>query len=123
MTRLQQGSWNAFPPWVQGRLRRLNRRNGAMREELEKYVVERGDDHKIFVLFEDEVPVAWCLAVWKRTCYYLMLWVRNDRRRQGYGRQLYRRSIRWVDSMGAHSAVFPGGDNISFFKAMRRNKQ
>jgi GNAT superfamily N-acetyltransferase len=122
-TKIKQGNWQDFSRKVQGRLRVLNYRDGAMRDELEKINVSNGP-HKIFVaMAEDGLPRAWALVIYSDKRYQrydIMLYTARQWRRMGYGRRLYRRAAYWVKMQGCSQRIFECNDNREFFRAMKR---
>jgi len=124
LIRLRQGSWSHFRPWHRNLRQLCIRDDGGIGLRSVVRCLDRGDktDHKVFVLFEDERPVAWALAVWWRRQqeYDIQLYVKRSHRRQGYGRRVFNRAVKWVKEGDCKFTYFPNPDNDEFFKKVTK---
>ena len=126
LTKIRQGNWGGFPREVQLRLLKLTiREESGMRETVWEIDTDYPVSHKVFVLYEAGRPVAWSIAAWDAFSveYNVMLYVRRDRRRRGYGRRLLTKARAWVARQGEAYVVFPQPENRPFFEALNELKQ
>lgn len=117
MTRIRRGSWQSWPAEVRQALRRLTKR-GDLGLLYCVHKAEEGTDHKTFVLFENGGIAAWAMACYDYVFdeYDIMLYVRSDKRRKGYGSQVFKAAKTWVKRKGAKHSFFDDPTNRSFFK-------
>lgn len=117
LTKIRQRNFQDWPKNIQRRLRALTFREvSGMRDAIYD---SAHTDHKTFVLFENEEPVAWAFAIYDHMFaeYDIMLYTRRDRRRMGYGRRLFNRAQKWVEVVrGMPIAFYPDECNRKFFK-------
>lgn len=73
-----------------------------------------------WVLFEGKNPVAWSLVEYDTIDkkHNIMIYVRRDRRRLGYGRRVFTAAKRWVTGHGSDYFIYPDPQNHAFFKSM-----
>lgn len=123
MTTIRQGNWNSWPIEVRKVLRSLTwRGDSGLLAQIHK---AEGDwEHKTFVLFESGKPIAWAMACWDQQFaeFDIMLYVRRDRRRMGYGTRLFNKARTWVKGKGVPYFFFPEPTNMPFFKKVAPEK-
>lgn len=114
---LRQRDFCDWPGSIRRRLRALTIRDwSGMREALRYH----NDELLTFVLFEGKLPVAWSLVEFDRLdkMYNIMVYVRRDRRRNGYGKRVFTAARQWVMDTGREYFVYPDPENYKFFKSM-----
>ena len=84
---------------------------------------DRDNVDMTYVLFENNLPVAWALACWYEYGqeYSLMFYTRRDKRRKGYGRKLYKKMISWLN--GTKYIVYDDQENTRFWKRVGECKR
>lgn len=114
--RIRQKFYSEWPGHIRRRLTAL-----TLREQSGMRIVVRDRRRTpTFVLFEGKNPVAWALVEWDGydRVYNIMLYVRRDKRRLGYGKQLYTEAKKWVKVTGETHYVYPDAENYRFFQEM-----
>jgi len=117
--RIQQGNWNRLDRELQNKLLKLTRREESQMRELIKSI-DKIISHKIFILFEKEIPVSWSIAVYDDHDdeYHLMIYTRRSHRRRGYGKKLVQKSRRWIRKQNKGICFFPDYDSEKFWLSM-----
>ncbi|HKZ41352.1 MAG TPA: GNAT family N-acetyltransferase [Candidatus Hodarchaeales archaeon] len=115
-TVIGQREFRCWPGDIRRRLMALTIRDwSGMRTAL-----QCNDALLTWVLFEDKLPVAWSLVEYDRLDkkYNIMIYVRRDRRRHGYGKQVFAKAKQWVEGRGSSYFIYPDPYNEAFFRSV-----
>ena len=124
MIRISQRDYRKWPVEIRTKLRNLTlREDSGLLANVHK-INTYGLDHKSFVMFEHGEVIAWALATKDEDFneYDIMLYVRRDRRYNGYGRRLFSRARYWVAKQGRRYYFFDEPTTRTFFKKVAPEK-
>lgn len=119
--RFQQGNWWRLDNELQRRLRGLTRKKeSGIRDILRDIEEGKVKSHKVFILFENEVPVSWVLTCYNDYSneYELMVYTKRSHRRRGYGRKLIQKARYWINKQNKGVCFYPDSDSEKFWLSM-----